>query len=311
MEFNTLRYEKDKEQPQIVYITLNRPEKSNAISIGRGNMTQEIKDAMDMVSEDPDVKVAVFRAAGKDFSAGYDLEQVYRVYGGTPTKRPYQRTRLMIDDTQIFGFVRAILNCVKVTIAQVHGWCIEAGIWLVEACDIAIASDNAKFAHRGNRLAFGGFPVMPLELIGGHAKKTTELLITGRTISGSEAEEMGIITRAVPEQDLTSEVYKLARAICVSPRDAIVMGKVARRHTYDQIGALNLDSAVVYHTLGTNIRYEEDERGLMFIREREEQESARQAFHRFHQLFEDALDQTKYFKSYRPQGKEKGEKGKK
>ena len=101
MEFNTLRYEKDKEQPQIVYITLNRPEKSNAISIGRGNMTQEIKDAMEMVSEDADVKVAVFRAAGKDFSAGYDLEQVYRVYGGTPTKRPYQRTRLMIDDPKL------------------------------------------------------------------------------------------------------------------------------------------------------------------------------------------------------------------
>lgn len=308
MGFNTLRYEKDREQPQIVYITLNRPEKSNAISIGRGNMTQEIKDAMEMVNEDPDVKVAVFRGAGKDFSAGYDLEQVYRVYGGTPTKRPYQRARLMIDDTQIFGFVRAILNCVKVTIAQVHGWCIEAGIWLVEACDIALAADTTRFAHRGNRLAFGGFPVMPLELIGGHAKKTTELLITGRTISGSEAEQTGILTRAIPEQDLASEVYNLARAICVSPRDAIVMGKVSRRHTYDQMGALVLDSAVVYHTLGTNIRYEEDERGLMFIREREEKESARQAFHKFHQIFEDALDQTKYFKSYRPEVKEKAEK---
>ena len=149
---------------------------------------------------------------------------------------------------------------------------------------------------------------MPLELISGHTKKTTELLITGRTISGAEAEEIGIITRAIPEGDLASEVYNLARAICVSPRDAVVMGKISRRHTYDQIGALALDSAVVYHTLGTNIRYEEDERALMFIREREEKESARKAFHRFHQLFEDALDRTKYFKSYRPEVKDKGEK---
>jgi enoyl-CoA hydratase len=305
MEFKTIRYEKDENQPQIVYITLNRPEKSNAISVGRGYMTQEIKDAMAMVNEDSDVKVAIFKGAGKNFSAGYDLEMVYRVYGGTPTFKPYQRNRLMIDDTQVFGFVREILNCVKVTVAQIHGWIIEAGIWLVEACDVAIAAENAKFAHRGNRLAFGGFPVMPLELIGGNAKKITELLITGRTISGLEAEEMGIITKAVPEKDLDSEVYNLAKAICVVPRDAIVMGKIARRHTYDQIGALLLDSAVVYHTLGTNIRYVEDEKNVMFIREREKKGTAREAFHNFHQVFEEALERTKYFKSYVPKTKGK------
>jgi len=300
MKFNTLIYEKREDLPQVVNITLNRPEKSNAISIGRGKMTQEIKDAIDMVNEDLDVKIAVFRGAGTNFCAGYDLEQVYRIYGGSPTFRPYQRARLMVDDTQIFGFVRAILGCVKITVAQVHGWCIEAGMWLVEACDIAIAADNTKFAHRGNRLAFGGFPVMPLELIGGHAKKTTELLITGRTVSGAEAEEIGIITKAIPEEDLTSEVESLAKAICVVPRDAIVMGKIARRHTYNQIGAINLDSSVVYHTLGTNIKYAEDEKDLMFVRDREEKGTAKSAFHKFHQLFEDALNDTKYFKSYRP-----------
>jgi enoyl-CoA hydratase len=307
MEFNTLLYEKDKEVPQIVYITLNRPEKNNAISIGHGEMTQELIDAMGMVNEDPDVKVAIFRGAGKNFAAGYDLEMVYRIYGGTPSKRPYQRMRLMVDDTQIFNFVRSILNCVKVTMAQVHGWCIEAGIWLVEACDIALAAETTKFAHRGNRLAFGGFPITPLELIGGHAKKTTELLITGRTVSGAEAEDIGIITRAVPEEDLESEVYNLAKAVAVLPRDAIVMGKLARRHTYNQVNALGVDSAVVYHTLGTNIRYEPDERELMFIRERESEGSARSAFHKFHSHFEEALEKTKYFKSYRPTKKEQNE----
>ncbi len=299
MKFKRIIYEKDRETPQVVYITLNRPEKSNAVSIGPDEMTGEIKAAMDMVNEDNDVKVAIFRGAGDNFSAGYDLTQVYRVYGGSPTKRPYQRRRLIVDDTQILGFIRAILACTKVTVAQVHGWCIEAGIWMVEACDIAIAATDARFAHRGQRLAFGGFPLMPLELIGGHAKKIRELLITGRTIGGVEAEQVGIITRAVPREDLESEVYSLARAICVSPRDALVMGKFATRHTYDQIGALNLDSSVVYHTLGTNIRYEPDETELMFIKGREE-EGARAAFHKFHQLFEAALDKTKYFKSYRP-----------
>ncbi len=298
MEFTRIRYEKDEKQPQIVYITLNRPEKANAISIGRGEMTQEIKDAMDMVNEDNELKVVIFRGAGDNFSAGYDLEQVYRVYGGTPTFRPYQRSRLIIDDTQILGFIRAILACTKITLAQVHGWCIEAGMWIPEACDIAIAANNAKFAHRGQRLAFGGVPLTPLELLGGHAKKVRELLITGRTISGIEAETIGIITKAVPPEDLESEVYNLAKAICVMPRDAVVIGKLATRHTYDQVGVLNLDSSIVYHTLGTNIRYGEDEKDLMFLRGREKTGSAREAFRRHHEIFEEALNKTKYFKSY-------------
>ncbi len=301
LEFSTIRYEKDQEEPQIVYITLNRPEKSNAINIGRGYMTQEIKDAMEQVNEDTDVKVAVFRGAGKNFSAGYDLDQVYRVYGGTSTFRPYQRNRLIIDDTQILGFIRAILACTKITMAQVHGWCIEAGLWIPEACDIALAATDAKFAHRGQRLAFGGFPLMPLELLGGHAKKVRELLITGRTISGVEAETIGIITRAVPMEDLETEVHNLAKAICVMPRDAIVMGKLATRHTYNQVGAISLDSSIVYHTLGTNIRYGDDERDLMFIKGREEMGTAKQSFHKHHKLFEEALNKTKYFKSYHPE----------
>ena len=298
MKFTHIRYEKDEKQPQIVYITLNRPEKANAISIGRGFMTQEIRDAIEQTNEDEDVKVAIFRGEGKNFSAGYDLEQVYRVYGGTPTFRPYQRRRLITDDTQIFGFIRAIFACTKITMAQIHGWCVEAGMWIPEACDIAIAANNAKFAHRGQRLAFGGYPIIPLVLLEGNIKKLIELLITGRTISGAEAETTGIVTKAVPSEDLESEVYNLAKAICVIPRDAIVMGKYARRHTLDQVGLLQLDSGVVYHTLGTNIRYGEDEKDLMFIRGREEMGSARESFHKHHELFEDALNKTKYFKSY-------------
>jgi enoyl-CoA hydratase len=301
MEFRTIRYEKDEEQPQIVYITLNRPDKSNAISVGRDFMTQEIIDAIEQVNEDDNIKVAIFRGEGKNFSAGYDLEQVYRVYGGSATFRPYQSKRLVIDDKQIHGFIRAIVNCSKVTIAQVHGWCVEAGLWIPEACDIAIAANNTKFAHRGQRLAFGGYAIMPLVLLEGNIKKLTEILITGRTISGIEAETMGIITKAVPAKDLELEVHNLAKAICVTPYDAIVIGKYARRHALDQVGLLQLDLGVVYHTLGTNIRYRENEKNLRFIVGRERMGSAKKSFHKYHDVFEEALDKTKYFKSYRPE----------
>ncbi|MDP6511274.1 MAG: enoyl-CoA hydratase/isomerase family protein [Dehalococcoidia bacterium] len=156
----------------------------------------------------------MFRGRGTSFSAGFDLSMVYRVYGGGPGVRPPQATRLRIDDEQLLGMPRAMLNCHKVTMAQIHGWCIEAGMYITESCDISIAASNALFCHRGQRLAFGGMPYIPLEILSGHTKKITELLITGRTINGEEAEQAGIVTKAVPPEDLKEEVRLLAKAIC-------------------------------------------------------------------------------------------------
>jgi enoyl-CoA hydratase len=295
-KYKTILCERDKEEPHILYITLNRPEKNNAISIGSQEMTGELQDAIMKADTDDQVKVVIFRSVGENFSVGFDLEQVYRVYGGSQDVRPYQSTRLIIDESQI-GFTRAIINCKKITMAEVHGWCIEAGMWIPECCDIAIAAKNAKFAHRGQRLAFGGMPFMPLELFLGHNKKIVELLITGRTISGAEAEQIGIITKAVEPEDLRSEVYNLARAICTLPLDAIVMGKYHRRSIYEATGmSMNVVGAV-FHTLGTNIRYRPEERDMIFL-EKREKSGTRTAFHMYHEKFEEILNKTKYFKSF-------------
>lgn len=297
--YNTIIYEKDREEPQIAYVTLNRPDKTNAISIGPDSMTGEIIDAINRASDDDEVKVVILKANGDNFSAGFDLSVVYRVYGGRPGVRPQQARRLQTDNDHIVGMPRAILNCNKVTIAQVQGWCVEAGIWIVECCDIAIAAKNAKFAHRGQRLGFGGMPLMPLALLQGHTKKLTERLITGRTFNGEEAEQEGVITKAVESEELESEVYNLAKAICILPRDAIVMGKTCRRLVYDATGMNSVMAQMVFHTLGTNIVYAEDEKEIVFIRDREKM-GEKEAFHRLHQSFDEALSKTKYFKSYTP-----------
>ena len=297
VKYNTIVYDKDKEQPHMAYITLNRPDKNNAISIGPEAMTGELQDAIRRADVDDEVKVLIFRGAGKNFSAGFDLSEVYRVYGGEPGVRPHQNVRLRIDEEQLLGYPRAILNCKKVTITQVQGWCIEAGLWIAECCDIAIAAENSKICHRGQRLAFGGLPIMPLELLCGHTKKLTELLITARTISGKEAEEIGIMNKAVPPEDLEQEVYGLAKAICLLPMDAIALGKMARKHAYDAIGLTSLKGAITYHTMGTNLTYRPDEKEALFIRDRESM-GEREAFHKLHEMAEDALSKTKYFKSY-------------
>ncbi|MBI2906681.1 MAG: enoyl-CoA hydratase/isomerase family protein [Chloroflexi bacterium] len=298
--YRTILYEKDEAVPNILYVTLNRPEKNNAISIGETEMTGEIKDAMLRANHDDEVKVVIFRGAGKSFCAGFDLSMVYRVYGGAPGVKPNQRIRLQTDQDQLYGFPQSILDCNKVTIAQVHGWCIEAGLYIVKCCDLAIAAENAKISQRGQRLAFGGLPTLPLELVMGHTKKVVECLLTGRTISGKEAEEDGYVTKAIPAQDLESEVYALATAISVLPRDAIVMGKVSRRHMLERLGLTCLKEVITYHTLCTSIGYTEDERDLMFIRDREGM-GEKAAFHKMHEKYEEALNKTKYFKSYNPE----------
>ena len=299
VNYKTILYEKDKEVPYILYVTLNRPEKSNAISIGPEEMTGEIKDAMARANHDDDVKVVIFRGAGKNFCAGFDLSMVYRVYGGDPKSRPSQRIRLQTDQDELYGFPSAILDCNKITICQVHGWCIEAGLYIVKCCDIAVAAENAKISQRGQRLAFGGLPTLPLELVMGHTKKIVELILTGRTISGKEAEEAGYVTKAVPAEDLDSEVHNLAAALSILPRDAIVMGKVARRHILERLGLTCLKEVITYHTLSTGIKYTDDEKDLMFIRDREGM-GEREAFHKMHEKYEEALNKTKYFRSYTP-----------
>lgn len=298
-KYKQILYEKDKQNPHILYITLNRPDKNNAISIGEKEMTGEIKNAMWNANQDDEVKVVIFRGAGKNFCAGFDLSMVYRVYGGGPGIKPNQRIRLQTDQDQLYGFPQAILDCNKVTISQIHGWCIEAGLYIVKCCDLAIAADTARISQRGQRLAFGGLPTLPLELVMGHTKKVVECILTGRAISGTEAEVDGYVTKAVPADELETETYNLANAISILPRDAIVMGKVARRHMMDRLGLSCLKEVITYHTLSTSIGYTKDEKDLMFIKDREGM-GEREAFHKLHDKYEEALDKTKYFKSYRP-----------
>ncbi|MDD5339189.1 MAG: enoyl-CoA hydratase/isomerase family protein, partial [Dehalococcoidales bacterium] len=234
-KFESILLEKDKEEPKITYLTLNRADKNNCISIGEDYMTGDIKKAMWEINHDDDCNVVVFRGAGKNFCAGFDLSMVYRVYGGAKGYKPTQRIRLQTDQDQLYGFPQAILDCNKVVMVQVHGWAIEAGLYITKAADVVVCADNAKFSQMGQRLAFGGLPTLPLELVMGHTKKVEEILLTGRTISGKEAEEAGYVTKSVPEADLVDEVHNLAAAIALLPRDCVVMGKFARRHMLSRL----------------------------------------------------------------------------
>ena len=271
MSSETLIYEKeDFEEGSMVTITMNKPETLNALNI---EFSREIDDAFTEVEQDDDVKVVVIKGAGKAFSAGYDLGRVYFVYGGgtgkpeDKTRRPSQRSRLAYDRWRSES-LRKIFLLDKITIAQVHGYCIGGGLYMSLCCDMTIAAENAKIGHSEQRLGFSGtMYVFPIEVALIGQKRARELLLTGKLIDGKEAERIGLVNQVVPADQLEAETRKLARSMTLLPRDGIAIGKATARLAYDSMGLSSaFGQGYIGHTLFTNIRYEPGE--FNFIKRR-------------------------------------------
>ena len=179
---------------------------------------------------------------------------------------------------------RRALECWKPIIAQIHGHCIGLGVYLTTACDISIASEDAIIGHSEQRLGFAGSTFMLLaEMLLVGYKRMREILLTGKTMSGIEAAEIGLINRAVPADMLDQEVLNLAKAICLMPRDAVVLGKAHTMLAFDTLGiTAGLRQGEIMHAMCTNLRWEEDE--FNFLREREKM-GAKEAFHKMHDRF--------------------------
>jgi enoyl-CoA hydratase len=264
MKLKTVIYEKSKfAEGAVAKITLNKPETLNAMDV---ELTEDILKALTEAEEDDDVKAVIFKGAGRCFSSGYDLGRVYYVYGGGTGKagekvrRPSQRSRLKYDRWRS-ETLRRIYTCPKVTIAQVHGYCIGGGLYTVLCCDLAIAASNAKIGHSEQRLVFAGaMYVLPIEIMLIGQKKTRELLLTGKLVDGDEAEKIGLVNKSVPEDKLEDETMKMAQVITLMPRDGLAIGKAVAMVAYDTLGLTSsFGQGYLGHTMATNIRFEEDE----------------------------------------------------
>jgi len=271
MSSETLIYEKENfEEGSMVTLTMNKPETLNALNI---EFSREIDEALTEVEQDDDVKVVVFKGSGKSFSSGYDLERVYFVYGGgtgkveDKSRRPSQRSRLAYDRWRSES-LRRIFLLNKITIAQVHGYCIGGGLYMSLCCDMTIAAEDAKIGHSEQRLGFSGaMYVFPIEVALIGQKRARELLLTGKLIDGKEAERIGLVNQVVPADQLEAETRKLARSMTLLPRDGIAIGKATARLAYDSMGLSSaFGQGYLGHTLFTNIRYEPGE--FNFIKRR-------------------------------------------
>ena len=216
-KFETVLYESLK---NIGYITLNRPEKHNALS---SQLLDDIDAVFDYAEADDNAKVIVLKGAGKSFCSGFDLNQSYYITppeGGWKYKNSYN-----ILNNKIFAKYPRILNFPKPTIAQVHGYCTDAGCYLQLLCDITVAAEDAVLGHPAQ--LWGGAQSLPLWQFYLGIKKARYLLMSGRRISGKEAAEMGLVSISVPREDLEAEVNKLAAEIAKIPHEGALHNKIA------------------------------------------------------------------------------------
>lgn len=272
------------------YITLNRAEKYNALTF---EMIDTLVEHVVAAEKDDDVRVVIFRAEGKNFSAGHDLSQVDSAYGMSGQKgerRPSQRIRLHADKAHVDQF-RQLFYCMKPTMALIRGHCVGAGLHLVETMDLAIASTSARIGHPEQKMALAGAAYMTaLNILAAGPKKARELLLIAEQLTPAEAVTMGLVNKVVPDEELESAGEEWAERIVRLPRDAIAIGKAATHLALDSLGmSSQFIQGYITHALGTNIRYEADE--LNFAKARRDK-GVRSAVHTREDRYEEARQKS-------------------
>ena len=206
-------------EPPAARITLNRPEKRNALSLA---LMQELIEVLGEVAAQPDVRAIVIEGAGPAFSAGHDL--------GEMVGRDAAFYEQLFDVCTVM--METIHEVPQPVIAKVHGIATAAGCQLVAACDLAIAAAGTRFATPGVKIGlFCSTPMVPVSRAVGR-KRALELLLTGEPIDAETACDWGLVNRVVPEDALEEEVVDLVAKVARSSPLTVRIGKQA---FYEQI----------------------------------------------------------------------------
>ncbi len=207
----------------IAWITLNRPEKHNAMSVP---MRDRITDLMRELDVDADVKVIVFKGNGKSFCSGNEINEEWG------QRRPHERRRTLTVGYRYGadmawgrqGFTQAISRSSKITVAQVHGFCAAAAYFMI-ACkvDIVVAANDARIGALEARFLgpAGAVASVHMNRILG-MKATRRTGFTAMPMSGQEARDLGLVTESVDLDDLPAAVDRIAREIAARPRGELL-----------------------------------------------------------------------------------------
>jgi enoyl-CoA hydratase len=216
----------DDPAPRVRRLTLNRPEKRNALS---NQLRAELINALQEADRDPEVRVTIVRGAGTCFSSGYDLGTAnagvdlphFTAEGDGQWPRHVTETWMGIWDLA------------KPVIAQVHGYCLAGGSELATGCDLVYVAHDAKMGYPAVRF---GVPDMQFHAWMLGMRAAMEMMVTGDSISGDEAVRLGWANRAFPEADLDAEVLHVAERIALIPSDIVSLNKRTVHRAMDAMG---------------------------------------------------------------------------
>jgi enoyl-CoA hydratase len=243
--FESITYEKERGRARIV---LNRPAKLNALTL---KLITEMHEALWEADNDRDVHCVIVKGAGRAFSAGYDLAgadahvSVSRIEDRKANR--YRGSSSLDDDAwQMERSQRlrmALFDMHKPSIAQVHGYCLAGGTDIALLCDMIIAADDATFGFPAGR-SMGALPNnMWLYNIGPQWAK--RLTMTGDTITGAEAQQLGLVMKSVPPADLEAEVEQLADRLALIDPDVLTVNKRIINLGLELMGARTLQRLAV------------------------------------------------------------------
>jgi len=196
MSYNTVQLAYD---GGVATITLNRPEKRNAISF---ELIDDLLRALEQV-EKSEAVVFIFKGAGKAFCSGMDLDNLKSLLGSSAEQN-------LQDSQTMVRLFRALYEFPKVTIAAVNGPAIAGGTGLALLCDFTLAVPDAKFGYTEVRIGFVPAIVSTFLLRQVGEKQARDLLLTGRIVGADEAARMGLITEIVPAENLMTRARQLA-----------------------------------------------------------------------------------------------------
>ena len=227
MAFQTILYEK---RSAVGYLTLNRPERLNALN---GQLLGEFREALDAVEDDPEVRVVILTGAGRAFSAGFDIEREEGAVDPQQMQPDEWRRGLQ---SNVDTFMR-VWNLSKPVIAAVNGYALAGACELVQVCDIKIASERAIMGEPEIRAGVG--PPLLITPFSVNLARAKELLLTGDTIDAYEAARIGLVSRVVAHDDLLGECERIARKICLISAVGVKMTKIAVNRALEGMGFLS------------------------------------------------------------------------
>lgn len=234
----------DDPAPRVRRLTLNRPDKRNALN---DELRGALFDALRAADVDDDVSVVVVRGAGPCFSAGYDLgERLNPVERSTATTDGWWARHVVNNWLEMWDMATPL-------IAQVHGWCLAGGSELATACDLVYVADDAKIGYPPVRSMSTPDMAWQPWMLG--MRRGMEALLTGNAISGTEAATLGFATRSFAPAELENSVLAIANQVAQVPADLLALNKRVCHRAMEAAGIRDgLRAAAELNALGFHQR---------------------------------------------------------